>query len=81
MLIRFNRPERMNAMGGTLLAELNGAFTEGRRDDRVRAFVVTGEGRAWCAGADLAPDGMGSGTNQTRAPQKWTTSARLGGRC
>ena len=62
MLIRFNRPERMNAMGGTLLAELNAAFTEGRRDDRVRAFVVTGEGRAWCAGADLAPDGMSSDT-------------------
>lgn len=60
MLIRFNRPERMNAMGGTLLAELNAAFEQGRRDDRVRAFVVTGEGRAWCAGADLMPDGFGS---------------------
>jgi 2-(1,2-epoxy-1,2-dihydrophenyl)acetyl-CoA isomerase len=60
MLIRLNRPERMNSLGGTLMAELNAAFDEGRRDDRVRAFVVTGEGRAWCAGADLMA--IGSGT-------------------
>lgn len=55
-LIRFNRPERLNAMGGTMLDEMNAAISAGRMDDRVRAFVVTGEGRAWCAGADLAPD-------------------------
>lgn len=55
-LIRFNRPERMNAMGGTMLEEMSAAINEGRMDDRVRAFVVTGEGRAWCAGADLAPN-------------------------
>jgi 2-(1,2-epoxy-1,2-dihydrophenyl)acetyl-CoA isomerase len=52
-LIRFNRPEAMNSLGGTLLPEFIAAFEEGKRDDRVRAFVVTGEGRAWCAGADL----------------------------
>lgn len=53
MVIRFNRPERMNSLGGTLLDELNTALDEGRTDDRVRAFIVTGEGRGWCAGADL----------------------------
>ncbi|WP_322795839.1 enoyl-CoA hydratase/isomerase family protein [Tepidiforma sp.] len=58
MLITFNRPERMNAMGGTLLPEFLAALTEARRDDRVRAVVVTGAGRAWCAGADL--QAMGS---------------------
>ena len=55
-LIRFYRPERLNAMGGTMLDEMNAAIAAGRLDDRVRAFVVTGQGRAWCAGADLAPD-------------------------
>ncbi|MEX2081856.1 MAG: enoyl-CoA hydratase-related protein [Dehalococcoidia bacterium] len=61
MVIRFNRPERMNAMGGTLLQEMNEAFREGQADDRIRTFVVTGEGRAWCAGADLSggPDLLG----------------------
>ena len=78
MLIRFNRPEPMNAMGGTLLAELNAAFIEGRRDDRVRAFVVTGEGRAWCAGADLAPDGMGSGANQNPRAAKLDDIGEVG---
>lgn len=60
MVIKFNRPERMNAMGGTMLAEFHEAILEGKRDDNVRAFLVTGEGRAWCAGADL--QAMGSGT-------------------
>jgi 2-(1,2-epoxy-1,2-dihydrophenyl)acetyl-CoA isomerase len=60
MVIKFNRPERMNSLGGTLLAEFNAALLEGRSDDRVRAFVVTGEGRAWNAGADL--QAMGTGT-------------------
>ncbi len=53
MVIRFNRPERMNSMGGTLLADLNAALDDARTDDRVRAIIITGEGRAWCAGADL----------------------------
>ena len=55
MLIRFNRPERLNTLGGTLLAELNAALDAGNADDSIRAFVVTGEGRGWCAGADLGP--------------------------
>lgn len=59
MVIKFNRPERMNSLGGTLLAEFNAALLEGRADDRVRAFVVTGEGRAWNAGADLQAMGGG----------------------
>jgi 2-(1,2-epoxy-1,2-dihydrophenyl)acetyl-CoA isomerase len=57
MVIRFNRPERMNSMGGTLLEELNASLDDGRTDDRVRAFIVTGEGRGWCAGADLQAQG------------------------
>ncbi len=53
MVIRFNRPAAMNAMGGTLIQEFDEALDRARWDDRVRAVVVTGEGRAWCAGADL----------------------------
>lgn len=52
-VITLNRPERMNSLGGSLLAEFNEAMVSGRKDDRVRAFVVTGAGRGWCAGADL----------------------------
>ena len=58
LLLRLNRPQRMNAMGGSLMRELLDAFAEGVRDDAVGAFVVTGEGRAWCAGADLEDAGQ-----------------------
>ena len=68
MLLRFNRPERMNAMGGTLMPEFMDAIEEGAKDDAVGAFVVTGEGRAWCAGADLEAAGQRreSGSAPTR---------------
>jgi 2-(1,2-epoxy-1,2-dihydrophenyl)acetyl-CoA isomerase len=59
MLIRFNRPESMNALGGTLLPELVSALRDAKADDRVRAVVVAGEGRGWCAGADLTAMGRG----------------------
>ena len=58
MLLRFNRPERMNAMGGALMPEFTAAIEEGTKDDGIGAFVVTGEGRAWCAGADLEDAGQ-----------------------
>lgn len=78
-LIRFNRPERMNAMGGTLLQEMNEAITAGQADDRIRAFVITGEGRAWCAGADL----MGSmAPTRDESPQhnkRYGALDRIGG--
>jgi 2-(1,2-epoxy-1,2-dihydrophenyl)acetyl-CoA isomerase len=56
----------MNSMGGTLLAEFVAAIEEGRRDDRVKAFVVTGAGRAWCAGADLQAIGSAAGDPHAR---------------
>lgn len=68
MLMRFNRPERMNAMGGTLMPEFIEAIEEGTRDDSVGAFVVTGEGRAWCAGADL--EAAGQRQESGSAPQR-----------
>jgi len=67
MVIRFNRPEKMNAMGGTLMQEFDAALAEGNASDNVKAFVVTGEGRAWCAGADLtAMAGRGGGEQPNR---------------
>lgn len=79
MLIRFNRPERMNAMGGTLLQEMNAAFDEGKADDRIRAFVVTGEGRAWCAGADLAAPVAATNPNTPQDNRRAAAMDPLGG--
>ena len=54
-VITLNRPERMNALGGSMKDDLRRAFLElVRGDDTVRAVVLTGAGeRAFCAGADI----------------------------
>lgn len=54
MTITLNRPDRLNAFTGTMMNELIAAFDEADADDAVRAIVVTGAGRAFCAGADLS---------------------------
>ncbi|KQX18601.1 MULTISPECIES: crotonase/enoyl-CoA hydratase family protein [unclassified Sphingomonas] len=55
--ITLNRPDRMNAMTFTMAEELIAAFDLVDADDAVRAVVVTGAGRAFCAGADLQGGG------------------------
>jgi enoyl-CoA hydratase/carnithine racemase len=52
--ITLHRPERLNAFTTTMLHELLDAFDRTDADDDVRAVIVTGAGRGFCAGADLA---------------------------
>ncbi len=54
LTITLNRPEKLNAFTGTMLKEMIEALDRADRDDEVRAVIVTGEGRAFCAGADLS---------------------------
>ena len=51
--ITMNRPERLNALNYALKDELLAAFGEAAEDGSVRAVVLTGAGRAFCAGADI----------------------------
>ena len=51
--ITLNRPERMNAWTATMEREVRRAMEAAAADDGVRAIVLTGEGRAFCAGADM----------------------------
>ena len=53
-LLTLNRPEKMNAFTGTMMTEMIDAFDVANKDDAVRAIIVTGAGRAFCAGADLS---------------------------
>ena len=48
-----NRPERLNALGGTMLSELREALADFAGDVEMRAAILTGAGRAFSAGADL----------------------------
>ncbi len=57
LTITLNRPERLNAWTPTMGRELIAAFDRADADDEVRAVVVTGAGRGFCAGADLAGGG------------------------
>ncbi len=56
-LITLQRPEVMNAWNGALSRDLDAALAWAAADDRVGAVVVTGAGRAFCAGADLSAGG------------------------
>jgi enoyl-CoA hydratase/carnithine racemase len=57
LTITLNRPERMNAWTQTMARELIEAFDRADADDEVRVVIVTGAGRAFCAGADLERGG------------------------
>ena len=56
-VVRFNRPDVLNAFNKTTAEELIGAIDSANDDDTCRAIVVTGAGKAFCAGADLGPGG------------------------
>ncbi|WP_422003478.1 enoyl-CoA hydratase-related protein [Reyranella sp.] len=68
MTLTLNRPEKLNAFDTVMSRELIGFFRDVNAMDEVRAIVVTGAGRAFCAGADIS---AGSG-----AFQVWNDGAR-----
>ena len=55
--ITLDRPDRMNAFTPRMMHELIDAFDQVDADDDVRVAIVTGRGRAFCAGADLGGGG------------------------
>jgi len=55
--ITLNRPDQLNAFTGTMMNEIIDAFDRTDADDDVRAVVITGSGRGFCAGADLSSGG------------------------
>lgn len=69
-VITLHRPERLNAYTAEMGRELFGALADYDDDDEVRAIVVTGEGRAFCAGADLAAGGETFAGSDTWKPAR-----------
>jgi enoyl-CoA hydratase/carnithine racemase len=64
--VTLNRPDRMNAWNAQMAGELSEAMRLCNDDDEVRAVVVTGAGRAFCAGADLSGGGGTFGGRERR---------------
>ena len=79
LTITLNRPERLNAFTDTMRRELIAAFDLADADDDVRAVVVTGEGRGFCAGADLAKGGETFDWSEREAADGWDAPRDGGG--
>lgn len=67
-VLTLDRPEALNAFDLTMARELEQVFLTDARDDAVRAIVVTGGGRAFCAGMDLSAEGNVFGLDESLAP-------------
>jgi enoyl-CoA hydratase/carnithine racemase len=68
LLLKLNRPDQLNAFTVEMANELVAAFERASLDDAVGAIVVTGEGRAFCAGMDLSVPGNVFGLDETMQP-------------
>ena len=73
--ITLNRPERMNAISGPMLAKLSQDLLKANADPKVRVIVLTGAGRAFCVGLDLVDATQGSGIGS--AAQAGSVSVNL----
>lgn len=68
LTLSLNRPEQMNAFTVEMASELVHAFNRASNDDEVCVIVVTGKGRAFCAGMDLAREGNVFGLDESQQP-------------
>jgi enoyl-CoA hydratase/carnithine racemase len=66
--LTLHRPDALNAFNLTMARELEQVFLTDARDEAVRAVVVTGSGRAFCAGMDLSAEGNVFGLDETVTP-------------
>lgn len=68
LTLTLHRPEQLNAFTVQMASDLERAFRQASVDDDVRAVVVTGAGRAFCAGMDLTTDGNVFGLDESQSP-------------
>jgi enoyl-CoA hydratase/carnithine racemase len=77
LTLTLDRPDQLNAFTVEMAEELVAAFTRASTDDEVRAVVVTGRGRAFCAGMDLSVGGNVFGLDEDQEPTLQDMQDRL----
>jgi enoyl-CoA hydratase/carnithine racemase len=77
LTITLNRPDKLNAFNATMQRELIDAFDAADKDDAIRAIIVTGSGRAFCAGADLSSGGDTFDRDARRGPVRRLADGRV----
>ena len=77
LTITLNRPDNLNAFTVEMANELIDAFNTASADDNVRAIVVTGAGRAFCAGMDLSSENNVFGLDESQTPTLEDMNTRL----
>jgi len=77
LTVTLNRPDKLNAFTVTMANELIDVFTTASDHDEVRAIIVTGAGRAFCAGMDLAVSGNVFGLDESQHPTMKDMNERL----
>jgi enoyl-CoA hydratase/carnithine racemase len=75
--ITLNRPERMNAISGPMLAKLSQDLLKANADPKVRVVILTGAGRAFCVGLDLVDATQGSGIGSASQAQSVSVNLDL----
>lgn len=74
--LTLNRPDQMNAFTVDMAYELEAAYARASTDDAVAAILVTGEGKAFCAGMDLSTGGNVFGLDESQRPSLADLQAR-----
>ena len=77
LLLTLNRPDQLNAFTVQMADELVAAYERASLDDAVRVIVVTGAGKAFCAGMDLSTGGNVFGLDESQAPTLQDVRERL----
>jgi enoyl-CoA hydratase/carnithine racemase len=77
LTLTLSRPEQLNSFTVQMADDLEHAFRRASADDDVRAIVVTGEGRAFCAGMDLSVEGNVFGLDESQNPTPQDMATRF----
>ena len=70
-ILTLNQPEKLNAVSRKMIAEIKSAWDDIAVDASVRAVLLTGEGRGFCAGADLSDPDRANDTDSGSALEKF----------